>query len=93
LLLGVAIPISRDGEHLAWLSLRLNSSRDNLQAGGIRGTATFNEGSINANHHLLRGLVRYSILCDCPLNLFVDAFAHGQDAASRGSVIGSARGW
>ena len=71
-LFGTAILVPDDREHFALLSVRLDPPRDDLQTGSVRRTPTFDESSIDANDHLLGRFIRFSILGNFPLNLFVD---------------------
>ena len=64
---------------------------DFFQTGAVARTATLDEGSVNPDDHLLRGLSKCSILRDFLPNLFVDALPNRHHAASRGGVIRSAR--
>src|SRR5580700_11124576 len=72
-LFGTAILVPDDREHFAMLSVRLDPPRDDLQTGSVRRAPTFDESSIDANNHLLARFIRFSILGNFPLNLFVDA--------------------
>src|SRR5208282_4320744 len=80
-------------EHFALLSVRLEPPRDDLQTGSVRRTPTFDGSSIDANDHLLGRFIRFSILGNFPLNLFVDALPNRVDPASGGGMGSSAHRW
>src|SRR5271165_6087551 len=92
-LFGTAILVSDDREHFALLSVRLDPPRDDLQIGAVRRTPTFDESSIYANDHPLGRFIRFSILGNFPLYLFVDALPNGVDPASGGGMGSSAHRW
>src|SRR6202051_4475645 len=92
-LVGTAILVPDDREHFALLSVRLNPPRDDFQTGSVCRTPTFDESSIDANDHLLGRFIRFSILGNFPLNLFVDALPNRADPASRGGMGSSAHRW
>src|SRR5271166_5255273 len=92
-LFGTAILVPDDREHFALLSVRLDPPRDDLQTGSVRRTPTFDESSIDANDHLLGRFIRFSILGNFPLNLFVDALPNRVDPASGGGMGSSAHRW
>jgi hypothetical protein len=92
-LFGTAILVPDDREHFALLSVGLDPPRDNLQTGSVRRTPTFDESSIYANDHPLGRIIRFSILGNFPLNLFVDALPNRADPASGGGMGRSAHRW
>src|SRR5271165_5083494 len=92
-LFGTAILVPDDREHFALLSVRLDPPRNDLQTGSVRRTPTFDESSIDANDHLLGRFIRFSILGNFPLNLFVDALSNRVDPASDCGMGSSAHRW
>src|SRR5580704_5362653 len=92
-LFGTAILVPDDREHFALLSVRLDPPRDDLQTGSVRRTPTFDESSIDANDHLLGRFIRFAILSNFPLNLFVDALSNRVDPASNCGMGSSAHRW
>jgi hypothetical protein len=70
---GWAILVPDDREHFALLSVGLNQPGNDLQTGSVRRAPTFDESSIYANDHPLGRFIRFSILGNFPLYLFVDA--------------------
>jgi hypothetical protein len=63
-LFGMAILIPDDRERLARLSVRLDPPSDDLQIGAVRRRANFDESSVDADDHLLRRLIGFSIFGD-----------------------------
>jgi hypothetical protein len=52
-LFGTAILVPDDREHFARLSVCLDPPSDDLQIAAVRRRTTFDEGSVNANNHLI----------------------------------------
>jgi hypothetical protein len=71
----------------------LDPSSDDLQIGSVRRRATFDESSVDANDHLLRRLIGFSIFGDLMPNLFVDALANRDQSTSGGGMSSSTRRW
>jgi hypothetical protein len=92
-LFGTAILVSDDREHFALLSVGLDQPGYDLETGAVRRTPTFDESSVDANDHLVGRFIRFSILGNFALNLFVDALANRVDPASGGGMGSSAHRW
>jgi hypothetical protein len=92
-LFGTAILVPDDGEHFALLSVGLDQPRDDLKTGAVRRTPTFDESSVDANDHLVGRFIRFSILGNFPLNLFVDALPNRVDPTTGGGMGNSAHRW
>jgi hypothetical protein len=90
---GTAILVPDDREHFALLSVGLDQPRDDLQTGLVRRAPTFDESSIYANDHPLGRFIRFSILRNFPLYLFVDALPNGVDPVSGSGMGSSAHRW
>jgi hypothetical protein len=57
-----------------WKELGVHvASACSSETGAVRRTPTFDESSVDANDHLAGRFIRFSILGNFPLNLFVDA--------------------
>src|SRR5271166_2163594 len=92
-LFGTAILVPDDGEHFALLSVGLDQPRDDLETAAVRRTPTFDESSVDANDHLVGRFIRFSILANFPLNLFVDALPNRVDPTPGGGMGSSAHRW
>src|SRR5271165_2631845 len=89
----MTILVPDDREHFARFSVCLDPPSDDLQIGAVRRRATFDESSVDANGHLLRRLIGFSIFGYLLSNLFVDALANRDQPASSGSMGSSAHRW
>src|ERR1700719_2150137 len=89
----MAILVPDDREHFARLSVYLDPPSDDLQIGAVRRRATFDESSVDANDHLLRQLIGFSIFGDLLSNLFVDALANRDQPGSGAGMGSSTRRW
>jgi len=89
----MTILVLDDREHFARLSVYLDPPNDDLQIGAVRRRATFDERSVDANDHLLRWLIGFSIFGDLLSNLFVDALSYRNQPASSCGMGSSTRRW
>jgi hypothetical protein len=69
-------------EHFARLSVCLDPPSDDLQIGALRQRASFDESSVDANDHLLRQLIGFSVFGDLLSDFFVDALSNRDQPGS-----------
>ena len=93
MLFGTAILVPNDGEHFTLLSVGLDQPGYDLETGAVRRTPTFDESSVDPNDHQVGRFIRFSILGNFPLNLFVDALPNRVDPASGSGMGSSAHPW
>ena len=64
-----------------------------LETGAVRRAPAFDESSVDADDHLFGRFIRFSVLGNFPLNLFVYALPIRVDSTSVGGMGSSAHRW